>query len=70
MCHQESIRPALPIPTVGSSTRPERHFSHSLATVKIAFARAVLLRWLPPFPYDGLPDDSTDATATASGAET
>ncbi len=33
-----------------SSSRPERHFADSFATVRLAIAR-VLIRWLPRCPY-------------------
>ena len=43
-------RPDEPVTLVRSPTRPERHFHDSLVTLRILFAREVLVRWLPRCP--------------------
>ncbi|HKU37605.1 MAG TPA: hypothetical protein VJR89_05640 [Polyangiales bacterium] len=50
--HARSFPPSAvePVAPVRSRTLPERHFHDSLVTLRILFAREVLVRWLPRCP--------------------
>ncbi len=60
------IRPPGRVPTVRSSTRPERHFRDSLITMRIALAKVILIRWLPRCPCCLRPETSSNSSTSHS----